>query len=230
MDDYVVYCDESSQSHPARRPFYTLGSIWLPRVNRDRISRDLREIKLDNGIRGEVKWHKLSRTCFDSYWQIVQYFLDCTELRFRTIAVDQRRVKYDTYHQGDPELGFYKFYYQMLFQWLTAECRYLVLLDFKTNRGAGRFTDLKRALGAKAALQGAALSDLTIIDSRDSHIMQLTDLLTGATAAAFNEDLLPKSPKSAFIDKLAKQLGRGSLNTSTSKTDQKFNVFRIDLR
>jgi len=225
---YIVYCDESSHTNISRRKYLTIGSLWLPRERKLDISRSLKVIRRENNLGGEIKWQKVSAQCLPAYKSIVDYFFSLEDMRFRVIAVDQTKVEYSKYHESDMELGFYKFYYQLLYQWMEPGNEYLFLLDFKSNRGANRFTTLKNALVNKMSDE-STVSDLTIIDSEQSHILQLCDLLTGAVAAAFNRDLRPGSPKKDLEQHIAGRLGWSDLTCSTAKDFRKFNIFKIDL-
>lgn len=228
MESFVVYCDESSHTNLPDRKYLAIGSLWIPRATRDSISKTLKAIKRENEINGEVKWHKVSDKVWQHYAKLIDFFFEHDELRFRIIIVDQERVGYGAYHNSDPELGFYKFYYHMLHQWIEAGNEYLILLDFKNNKGANRFSELKSVLVNK--FRGVShIRDLTVVDSHQSHLMQLCDLLTGAVAADFNSDIRPASAKRLLASYIASRLGWDNLAVSTSREMQKFNIFKINL-
>ena len=79
---------------------------------------------------------------------LVDFFIQ-EDLHFRVIVVDQDKV------EGNRELGFYKFYYEMLIKWLTKDNQYLILLDFKQNwleprtAGGWKFRTAYRAMRDK---------------------------------------------------------------------------------
>ena len=58
------------------------------------------------------------------------------------IVVEKDKLDYQSFHNGDSELGFYKFYYEMLIKWLVKDNQYLILLDFKQNKGSDRYGEL----------------------------------------------------------------------------------------
>ncbi|MDH4157489.1 MAG: DUF3800 domain-containing protein, partial [candidate division Zixibacteria bacterium] len=118
MSKFIVYCDESSHTDPQKRNFFAIGSLWIPWEAKPTVNQEIKRIKVDNGLRGEMKWKNVSDLYFKPYADIVDYFFANHDLRFRAILVDQWKVKYSKYHDGDKELGFYKFYYHMLYQWL----------------------------------------------------------------------------------------------------------------
>ena len=228
MESFVVYCDESSHTNPDERKYLAIGSLWIPRTTRDSMSKTLKAIKRENKLNGEVKWHKVSDKVWKHYAKLIDYFFEQNEMRFRVIIVDQERVRYDTFHLSDPELGFYKFYYHMLHKWIETGKEYLILLDFKNNKGASRFSELRNVLVNK--FRGVShIRDLTVVDSHQSHLMQLCDLLTGSVAADFNSDIKPASAKRLLASYIASKLGWDNLVMSTSKDVQKFNIFKISL-
>jgi len=229
MTEYVVYCDESSHTHFKKRPYYAIGSIWLPRDQKEQVNRDLKQIKKDCGLLGEVKWQKVSHKYIGRYSKIVDYFFANPHLHFRVILVDHPRVRYDDFHDGDLELGFYKFYYQLLWQWFEEGYEYLILLDYKNNRGADRFVNLRDVLGNKAKSLGARIKDLTVIRSTESHILQVCDLFTGAVATSYNNDFREASAKRELEGYVADKLEWSSLRAATNKDFRKFNIFKIDL-
>ena len=115
--------------------------------------------------------------------RIIDFFSANEDLHFRAIVVDQRKVD-ASYHGGDQELGFYKFYFRMLEKWLFPGNEYTILLDFQKNKGADRFVELRKVL-TKAVPQ-ARLHDLTVIESSETPLAQLRDVLTGAVSAAWS--------------------------------------------
>lgn len=225
---YVVYCDESRHDGHTKNPYMAIGSLWMPRDERDRISKAFRDCCRENSLGGEVKWSKVSKLKLNAYKCLVDFFFDQPELQFRTIVVDQNKLDLCRYHGSDRELGFYKFYYEMLWHWFAPGNEYLILLDFIQNKDAHRFTELRRVLENK--LKGCAwISDLTVIDSHRTPLGQLVDLLTGATAAAWCENLGSGSPKQELLDYLSAKRGRSLRVVSPAPEHEKFNLFKIRL-
>ena len=223
----VVYCDESCHDFSRHRGWMSIGGLRLPRELKPEATRAFRRLCEQRGLRGEVKWTKTSAKRLGDYRALVDFFFDRAELRFRAIVVEQDKVRLEAYHGKDRELAFYKFYYEMLEKWLEEPGEYLVLLDYKQNRGADRYTTLRTYL--ERHLRGVAwVADLTVIDSRESPLAQLCDLLTGAVAAAYN-GTRTDGPKEALAQYIARRAGFETLRTPTALHAYKFNIFRIDL-
>ena len=226
--DYVVYCDESRHDGASKDAYMAIGGLWVPAEQRDTISREFAALKARVGLKAEVKWSKVSAKKLEAYKELVAFFLSKPELKFRVLVAKHGDLDPAKFHGGDKELGFYKFYYEMLNKWILAQNQYLILLDFKQNTDAHRYKVLKRVLDAKA--RGTAwIKDLTVIDSSETPLAQMVDLLTGAVCASWCH-LAPESPKGQLAQMLATGLGRTSLVTPSATPDfVKFNVFQIAL-
>ncbi len=225
----VVYCDESRHDGGLQNSHMAIGSLWMPRDQKAAISKAFREKCDAVGLRGEVKWSKVSRQKLEAYESLVDFFFRQEALKFRAIVVDQRKLDLTRFHGADRELGFYKFYYEMLHPWMEEGNEYLVLLDFIQNKEARRFTELRKVLENK--LMGRAwIRDLTVIDSHRTPLGQLVDLLTGAVAAAWCGSLPADSPKRDFLKYLEQHRGSPITRESPSAAKEKLNLFHIRLR
>ena len=225
--EYVVYCDESRHTSPRAGDYLAIGGLWIPRAQRRDLQDRLRAVVQGPGARAEVKWKKTSRVSLAAYRDYVDVFFDSPAC-FRAIVVELARCDFDSFHGGDAELGFYKFYYEMLVKWLLPGNHYQVLIDFKQNRESGRHKILGEVIARTAGVGEVAA--VNVIDSAESRIAQLADLLTGAVAAAWSRDVRPGSPKDELIRHIAGPLGRDTLRfQSPSPGMSKFNIFRIAL-
>lgn len=224
---YVIYCDESCHDLTAHHKFMSIGGLKVPLTDKAELSHELRALMRSCNLNAELKWSKVSNKRLDDYKKIVDFFFEHTEISFRAIVVEQAKVKMQL-HGKDEELAFYKFYYEMLEKWLTLGCEYLILLDYKSNRGADRYTTLKTYL--ERYLRGKAwIRDLTTIRSKETPLAQLCDVLTGSIAAAYNE-IGEGTAKEALANYIASRAGFESLRTSTPLTATKLNIFKPDLR
>jgi hypothetical protein len=225
---YTVYCDESRHDGQERNPYMAIGGLWVATSQKQNLIKQLRGILSAHGLGAEVKWTKTSERCLPAYKAIVDFFAT-QDFHFRAIVVEQRKTDNHRFNQGDAELGFYKFYYEMLVKWLNQPVAYNLLLDFKTNKGANHYSVLERCLKAKVPT-GTTISGVHVIDSADSPLAQMADLLTGAVAASWC-GFSGASPKAQLASYIARKTGRSSLVTaSVGPGFTKFNIFKIDLR
>ncbi len=223
---YVIYCDESCHDLTAYHTFMAIGGLLVPQPEKAKLSRELRALMRSCKLNSEIKWSKVSIKKLEHYKQLVDFFFEHLELRFRSIVVDQTKFKPER-HGMDRELAFYKFYYEMLEKWLEVGNEYLILLDYKNNRGANRYNTLKLYL--ERYLKGKAwIRDLTVVNSKETPFAQLCDLLTGAVAAAYNIPN-PGSAKEKLGNYIASKLGWSTLRASTNLSVRKFNIFNINL-
>ena len=207
-----------------------IGGLWIPREEKPRVTRQIQITRHATGALGEIKWSKTSQRYLAAYKRLIDVFFEEPHARYRVIVVDHSKVDVDKYHDGDRELGFYKFYYEMIEKWIEPRNEYLILLDFKQNHGSDRYKNLRYHLERKT--RGRAwISDLTVIDSASAPLGQLCDLLTGAVAAACCSDLRAGSAKAELAAYIAHKIGWSSLRVSSpSPAVCKFNIFRIQLQ
>lgn len=225
---YTVYCDESRHDGSPRNPYLAIGGLWVPTEQKADLTKELRAVCHAQGLGAELKWSKVSRQKLAAYKAVIDFFFS-KDLRFRVILVEQAKLKYAQFKDGDAELGFYTFYYEMLIKWVQRPAAYNLLLDFKKNKGADHYRVLERCLRRKMP-NGATLSGVHIIDSADSPLAQLADILIGAAAATWcgiNEGS-PKAELSAYIAR--KDTRRDLRVVDSSPSFSKLNLFKIDLQ
>jgi hypothetical protein len=139
-----IYCDESRQDLlVSQHPEYTyalIGSLWMTKAIRLRLTKQIFTLREHNKVWGEIKWSKVSPSKLEFYMGLIDLFFDLKKMPyFRCICIDSRKVDNDIYNSGDGELGFYKFYYQVLYHWINTNpitCR--VFCDVKANKVKNR--------------------------------------------------------------------------------------------
>lgn len=224
---YEVYCDESCvealfdvKSHK----FSVIGGVWIPAETRSAVKTALFSLKDKYQLYGEMKWNKICPSSINLYKDLIDFFFAYPDIRFRSIVIDSSEIDHMSYNQGSGELGFYKFYYELLHNWLVEGNTYNVYLDYKVNGNRHRVKELERILqsGAWGIVQQAQS-----LPSDESLLIQLADVLTGAVAAAYNKEITSQSKKDikALIDK---HIGHPIRATFPSET--KFNIFKIRLK
>ena len=227
---FEVYCDESRPdvfgSHKTEAPYLVIGSLWFPAERRDSFKADLHELRNRHLVGGEFKWNKVSASRLEFYRQLVGWFFDQGEsLRFRCIAVDRSQVNLKLFHEDDQELGFYKFYYQLLHPWILDFNQYSVFVDFKWNRRRDRLHVLRRCLDS--ADLSAKVERVQAVRSEESVLIQAADVLTGVAARKLNGPKGGSVSKKAVVDEIEAYLGHPI--RATTRAEQKYNVFAIDL-
>jgi hypothetical protein len=228
---FDVYCDESrpdllSSRHPQAQ-YLVIGSLWLPSESRQAFKDEIHSLRSRFKIGGEFKWQKISPSKISFYEALADwFFLKDKQLRFRCIAVEQQKVNLLKYHNNDQELGFYKFYYQLLHHWILDFNEYAIFCDFKKNRSRDRLKVLQRCLDLSNLSSG--IKTVQAIPSQQSVLLQLADVLTGIASARLNNKLAADGAKSEVVSHLEAAMGHRVKHTIRS--EQKFNVFVIDLQ
>jgi hypothetical protein len=231
--NYEIYCDESqpdvfwSQSNE-RAKYLMIGGLWLPAELRQDIKHDIRNIKEEFRIKSEFKWHKVHSSKELFYMALIDLFMKYgDQLRFRCIAVEGDKVDLVKFHESDAELGFYKFYYQAIVHWIFDFNEYRIFCDEKTNRVGDRLKTLRRTLDCSNI--SSKIISVQALPSKESVLIQLTDLLLGMASSRLNETVKPESIKEKLIVYLEQRLGVKLLGP-TRKIEQKFNIFKINLQ
>ena len=228
---FDVYCDESwpdllSTKKP-QADYMVIGSLWLKGDDREGFKTAIHELRDKHKVGGEFKWNKVSPSRLDFYKDLITWFIDQGDnLRFRCIAVEQQKINLLKYHENDQELGFYKFYYQMLHHCVDDFNEYSIFCDFKTIKRRDRLHVLAKCL-SKANLS-STIKKVQATRSRESVLMQLADVLTGAASARLNNILSPDSAKDKVVKHIENLLKKRIEHTYRSEL--KFNVFMIDLQ
>jgi len=220
-----IYCDESRVENTDSKKM-VIGSLFIPRKERDSIVEGLKQIYNKHKFVFELKWTK-TNVMFKSYYQdIVDYFVKSDFMQFRCIVVDKTNINYEEYHNDDRELAFFKFYYFMLKVKLLNHNKYYIIIDKKPTRDKNRARSLHYYLSSYILLnnQNCSMKHLQAYDSKENILLQLTDYLTGLVGYAVN-NRNKKNAKSEMVVYLKDKLRIKSFNSSTPLSENKFNIF-----
>ena len=224
---FEVYCDESYpdllNSSKPQANHMLIGSIWLPSEKRAEFKRQIHLLRdLHKMGRGEVKWTKISKSRLPFYRALLDWFFEQgNDLRFRAIVVDIDQIDMVKFHDGDCELGFYKFYYQMIHHWLLDYNQYNIYCDYKSMSIKSRLDTLKKCLNN--ANRMAYVDTIQAVRSQESVLLQLNDILLGMVSAKFNRDFNPTSAKGSLIEYFEEIMQHPI--APSSRDERKFNVF-----
>lgn len=231
MHDYEIYCDESRPELFVAGPTSTItahaaiGSVWLAAELRDSLKESVSQLRSTHGIWGEVKWTKVGTRSFTFYRDLVDLLLLDPNIRFRAIVIEAHKLDLARFHQADAELGFYKFYYQVLHHWTVEGSTARVFCDAKVNRDLGRLQTLERVLNRK--FDTPCVESIHSVESRESVIVQLCDVLLGAVQAKFNKSIVSSQAKIDLLTHIEKRIGHPV--AATFQSERQFNVFKIRL-
>lgn len=225
--NYEVYCDETcvealfdKESHK----YAVIGGVWIPSESRSELKIALNKIKEKYNLLGEMKWQKISPSTIDMYKEIIATFFTSDNIRFRAICINSAILDHNKFNHGSSELGFYKFYYLLIQQWLVNDNTYNIFVDYKVNGNRHRVKDLGNIL-QKTTM--ATVKQIQSLPSHESILIQLADILSGAVASAHNNENTSEA-KLAIRSLIEEYLGHKI--TGTSRLEQKFNIFDINLK
>ncbi len=224
---YNIYCDESCHLENDGEKVMVLGGVWCLRDIAREAHKRLREIKAKHGCGAgfETKWTKVSPSKAALYLDMVDYFFDDDDLRFRAVIVpDKTLLDHDAHAQTHDE-WYYKMYFTMLKAILSPQDRFRVYLDIKDTRGGSKVRKLREVLCSSLYdFDAEIVSDIQILRSEDVELMQLADLLIGAVGYV-NRGRAENAGKVAVVERI-KERSRLSLVRSSLVRERKMNLFR----
>jgi len=229
-----AYFDESRIDNPESN-FMVFGGLFVDRKYVKNIRRDITLILREEEFHSEIKWVRTDKQREVVYKRIVDYFFDtpAAKLAFNCIVVDKSLIQLEKFHDGDKELAFYKFVYQLLKKRIKPSHRYYLMFDFKPNKVRERLADLKGFLDSFIYVEHANTAQIKHLqgyDSKENVMLQVADLFTGAVGYAYNTTVSRSSkPKADLTKYIASKLNEESLKLRSSPSEKKFNIFAIDL-
>lgn len=228
-----VYCDESLD----RGGYDLIGGLWFTGPSARRLRKILARLREEHGYSYEFKWTKPSGERLPSVYRALAKALTdqvvSGRARFHCIAMERRLIDYRTFHEGDRELGYYKFMELLLRKRVQPGRTYLVYVDRRTTRLSDRLSTLRRVLNRTARREcGIAYDCCRSVEARaakDDDLLQVSDLLLGAVGWHYaRRHLHPDSSqaKNELADLIARGIGKPHLCLDSPPSERCFNVWR----
>ncbi|MEA4916879.1 hypothetical protein SDC9_110801 [bioreactor metagenome] len=219
---YNFYCDESTHIENDHFPYMILSFVSTAYHQLKIHNEKIRGIKRKHYLKGELKWSKISKSQYECYKEIVEYFF-ATDLKFRAIIIDKSKLKHGEFDQTHGD--FYdKMYFQLLNKRLTPTDTFNIYIDIKDTYSYLKARNLKKYLERDYM----NVRTLQVIKSYESELMQLTDVLMGAINYKLR-GLNKVTAKNKIIELIEKNCNK-SITLPTPPYEQKFNLFFIDLK
>lgn len=225
-----VYCDETlpdlfTTKKPTTKRLL-IGSLWIEEEIKEEIKQSIKHLREEYNCWGEIKWTKISPSKEDFYFKLIDLFFSYgDQMRFRCISVDPKQINWQM-HNGDKELGFYKFYFFVLDKWIVEFNSYNIFCDAKVNRDLTRLKTMQEILQSSNRLSN--INRVQALPSKEVILIQLSDLFLGAASSKINNVQQGSVSKQKFITHLQEHLGREI--APTSPYERKFNIFNINLQ
>ncbi len=237
---YHVYCDESRQSQDR---YMVLGGIILRSTFTDKFNETMKNFRHEQNMMAELKWTKVSNQKIQQYKRFVDYFFALNNtniLHFHCIIVDNHQVNLHKYSKGDRELGFYKFYYQLLLHCFgkkycrTGDDKFIVHLDYRNSKYSLNTLKvvLNRGLGKKYNITTEPFVSIEPRESKTTELIQINDIILGAIGFQKNGyELLAetRTSKKELTVYITEQAGLPNLKDNTPKSNSRFTVWNFKL-
>ena len=232
-----IYCDESCHLQNDKEPVMVIGAVYCPIEKKEEIFERLYSFKLkhnlipknkkndnDNRTYYELKWNKVSKSKIEYYKDVINYFFDDDDLQFRVLVVSNKSaIDYEKFNHTH-DTFYYKMYFGMLKVILNPENSHHIYIDIKDTRSKEKVHKLEQVLrNDKYDYSKEIIKKVQQVRSHEVEILQLADLLVGATAYV-NRELSDSKAKNELIN-LIKHRSKYSLTKSTLLKERKFNVF-----
>lgn len=221
-----VYCDESCHLENDGQRIMVLGAIWCSDPKKRETAQRIAEIKRKHGMPAtfEFKWTKVSASKIEMYMDLVDYFFDDDDLRFRCLVVpDKTKLDHARHGQSHDE-WYYKMYFNMLKVLLKPSDRYHIYLDIKDTRSREKVCKLHDVLSNNAYdFSRSMIRRVQQVRSHEIAHIQLADILIGAMVYAFRDERA-NAGKWDIVSRIRKRTAY-TLKQSTLYKEEKFNIF-----
>ena len=169
----------------------------------------------------------MSESKIEFYLELLDYFWKNEDLHYRgLVATGKDQLNHEKYNNGDYDLWYYKMYFRTLDPIVQQENEYHILVDIKDTRGGKRIQKLKEVMCNNIYdFNGEVITHIGQINSRESEILQLADLINGALAYHYRKldvQAMGNKGKLEFIKSLQK---KQNIDVKTDRSEQKFNLF-----
>ncbi len=219
---YNFYCDESCHLENDGFPYMILSFVSTAHHQLKIHNENIRKIKRKHYFKGEMKWSKASKSQYECYKEVIEYFF-ATDLKFRAIIIDKSQLKHQEF--GQTHNDFYdKMYFQLLNHKIDPMNTYNIYIDIKDTYSYLKAKSLKKYLERDYK----NIRNLQVIKSYESELMQLTDVLMGAISyklRSYNK----MTAKNKLIELIEKSCSH-KIVYPTYKSEEKFNLFFINLK
>ncbi|MDR1638272.1 MAG: hypothetical protein LBT59_01130, partial [Clostridiales bacterium] len=191
-----------------------------------KISDQIRLIKARNSVAetAEMKWGKASPSKNQLFQDLINYFFDEKDLRFRGLVIcDKSCLSHEAFGQSH-DLWRFEMLYPILSP-LDAYDIYLNVTDTHANESAKKLHEA--CLNSTFEFSPHVINKVQPVRSGEIQVMQILDILIGAlgyNSRAFSENHEKSIAKARNVDLIKKRSGY-SMDKSTLLREEKLNMF-----
>lgn len=221
--EYNIYCDESCHLKSNNSKYMLIGAIYCPKIKVKEINNYIKKLKenynLSNNI--ELKWNKIDKKTENLYLDIIDYFFNNNDLKFRVMVIDKERLNYKKYNQTENDF-YHKAYYEMLKYIINRNNSYNIYPDIKDTNSYYYHQVMLNYLKIKILdTNNEIIKKVQPIKSYEAPILQINDILIGALSYSYRK-LSDNDAKLNIIKKIDSLYPDNLDETSYS---EKFNIF-----
>lgn len=233
-----IFLDESCQNG---HKYMVLGGLKIDDDVLSNFESDLNGFKEAQRMTKELKWGKVSASMLAFYQDFLNIFFEylvAHQVEFHSIVIDCSQLNHAKYNNGDPEVGFGKFTYQLLMR-IARECKrfdciYAHLDNRNSNQSLDNLRDiLNNGYAKKVKKDKRPFKRVQYVDSKKSNIIQTVDLLIGAISYQKNGKHKCKDASTSrqeLIKHICTQTKLKSLEVGTSFGAKGFTIWEMEMR
>ena len=245
-ESLLAFCDEASHS---KERYFVLGAVYfilkkdvdLAATAAD-IERKLEETKRKSHLLERLKWEKVPTRegqYLEGYKQFIKEFLETSTVYFKCLVIDTSKYRLNNAERwaGDALVGYQKFYCVFLADGLMV--RYPnFYYEFVLDEFSGvdypllEYTVTGRYFKKVAPKTVMHYCAVKTGNEQTSNLLQLTDLLVGAVAFAWNGGMNRNSNRARIRQQIVKYIEkklRMKLGESTYRSAVKFNIWEFQV-
>lgn len=223
--EYNIYCDESCHLVSNNSKYMLIGAVYCPKFKVKKVNEYINHLKnnynLSNKI--ELKWNKVDKKTEKLYLDIINYFFNNDDLKFRVIVIDKTKLNHKKYNQTENDF-YHKTYYEMLKYIIIPGNSYNIYPDIKDTHSYYYHQITLNYLRIKMSdTNKKTIKKIQPIKSYEAPILQINDILIGALSYYYR-NLSTNSIKLNIIHEIQK-LYQNNFDISSSYSNTKFNIF-----
>jgi len=220
-----------------------IGGTLFTQEGLDRVNDAVLSLKDKHNWTHEIKWNRATPRVLNLYIDVLDCMhglIDDHHAIFQSLILEHAKIDHKRHSQGDKETGFYKFYYQLVahpFGRLIA-CNTGMTIRAVFDKRSTKYSlhEFNRVVNSGMRkiqrISYSPVESVSFVDSKESHPMQVNDLLIGAIGFHRNRrhevDGASKT-KSTLADMVSIIAGKKNLCTDTPKGSDLFGMWTFRL-
>lgn len=223
--EYNVYCDESCHLKSNDSKYMLIGALYCQKNKVKKINEYIKYLKKNYNLSDkiELKWNKIDKKTEKLYLDIINYFFNNDDLRFRVIVIDKTKLNHEKFNQTENQF-YHKVYFEMLKYIIIPGNSYYIYPDIKDTNSYYNHQIMLNYLRIKMSdINKKTIRKVQPIRSYESLILQVTDVLIGALSYYYR-NIIQNKVKLNIINEI-NRLYQNSFDISSYYDNTKFNIF-----